>query len=127
MLSVMSFPVRFPVNYERVTPVRTDEEIERELNRRCGYPEVMDYVPPIRFIDPVIDSRAGTQWERRNAPKQKPHEPLPPKQDRKTCMHDHGTVGGGVNREKCRACGLTRVIGRSWKRLIPLRKSKVAV
>lgn len=119
----MAFEVRFPAVYERISPYRTPEEVERELNRRCGYMDPTE-IAPAKFVDQAIDPRAGTKWERSNAPKQKKHEPLPPKQDRKTCSHEHGLVGGGVGREKCRACGLTRVIGRSWKRLVPLRKSK---
>lgn len=35
----MAFEIRFPAVYERISAPRTDEEIERELNRRCGYVE----------------------------------------------------------------------------------------
>lgn len=121
----MSFPVRFPAIYERVSPVRTVEEIEREMDRRCGIVP-MDVIPPVRHVDPE-EAREGTYWERKSAIaaiRQKVHEPMPPQQSRATCKHENGTVKGGGNREKCRACGLTRVIGRSWKRLVPLRKSK---
>lgn len=61
----MSFPVRFPDIYERVSPVRTVEEIEREMDRRCGYPPE-NIASPVPAIDPH-EARAGTAWEQRTA------------------------------------------------------------
>lgn len=61
----MSLPVRFPAVYERVSPFRTVEQIETEMNRRCGYPPE-NVAPPVREVDP-IEARAGTAWEQRAA------------------------------------------------------------
>ena len=119
----MAFEIRFPAVYERISPYRTPEEVEREMNRRCGYMDPTE-IAPVRFVDPTIDPRIGTKWERKNL-KQKEHEPLPAKQNPKTCKHEHGTVKDGANREKCRACRTTRIVGRPWRRPVPLRKSKM--
>jgi hypothetical protein len=66
----MAFEVRFPAVYERISAPRTDEEIERELNRRCGYP-IREF-EPVKSIDPDRDPRAGTKWERQGGQKPKP-------------------------------------------------------
>ena len=111
----MAFEVRFPAVYERISPPRTDEEIERELNRRCGYLDPTE-IAPVKFVDPAIDPRAGTKWERRNAPTRKQREPPAPKLNKLTCKHTHGTIGAGAGRERCRACGMDRAVGNPWKR-----------
>ncbi len=35
----MLYPVKFPAIYERISKPRTDEEVLRDLDRRCGYVE----------------------------------------------------------------------------------------
>lgn len=65
----MSFPVRFPEVYERVSPPRSDAEIEREMNRRCGYSEFED-ASPVQFADHAVrrNGRSGTHWNGASAP-----------------------------------------------------------
>ncbi len=57
-------PIRFPAIYERVAPLRSAEQIEREMNRRSGYPVMEGAIAPVRRVDPV-EARAGTVWEQK--------------------------------------------------------------
>ena len=56
-------PIRFPAIYERVAPLRSTEQIEREMNRRTGYPVAEGAIAPVRRVSPD-ESRNGTAWER---------------------------------------------------------------
>lgn len=123
----MSFPVRFPAIYERVSPFRTVEEIELEMDRRCGLARA-DAIAPVRHVDPE-EAREGTPWERKSTlaviRAQKIHEPMPLQLKKSECPHGAGVVRYGSKREKCRQRGLTRVVGKkTWKRTLPPNKFK---
>lgn len=118
----MALEIRFPAVYERITIPRSDEDVIREMDRRCGYTEPAQ-AKSIAF-DPEMEPRKGSKWERQS--KQKTHEPLPPPEDKKTCRHEHGVFRNGKDREMCRACKQSRPIGAtSWKSMAN-RKTKGA-
>lgn len=97
------FEVKFPAVYERISAPRSEEEVMRELDRRCGYvvdAEVQNRIPE------ASGRKKGLRSDR---------EALPPAQDQATCKHKSGTVHIGNDRERCRKCRLTRRVGKEWK------------
>lgn len=111
--------IKYPPDYIP-QPKRTEEEVEAEWMRRCGF---MPSNQPVNRepVDWKLAQDVRTFPAFKEGRKQT-HRPLPKQQSRSTCKHDHGTVKDGPGRVSCRACGKTRKADGVWN--VGVRKSQ---